>query len=154
MLKKIISGGQTGADIGGLMAGVVLKLETGGTAPCGFMTEKGPRPDQLKGYGLVEGPPDSKIYPIRTRMNVQNSDGTLWMGKTTSPGGKVTLNYTTRYKKPCITNPNFEQLRSWVEEEKIQVLNVAGNRESKNPGIRSATYLLIVRAFISRISEN
>ena len=153
MLRKIISGGQTGADIGGLMAGISLKLETGGTAPCGFTTEKGSRPSQLKSYGLVEGPPDFKIYPIRTRMNVQNSDGTLWMGNPNSPGGKLTLNYAVRYKKPCLINPNFGQLRRWVEEEKIQTLNVAGNRESKTPGIRSATYLVIVGAFRDQASD-
>ncbi len=42
MVRKIISGGQTGADRGGLLAGEALKIETGGTAPPIFMTELGP----------------------------------------------------------------------------------------------------------------
>lgn len=41
-LRKIISGGQTGADQGGLRAGRLLHLETGGTAPHNWMTEQGP----------------------------------------------------------------------------------------------------------------
>ena len=41
MIKKIISGGQTGADRGGLLAGRHLGIETGGTAPPDFITEVG-----------------------------------------------------------------------------------------------------------------
>ena len=40
-LQKIISGGQTGADLGGLMAGKDLNIEIGGTAPIGFLTNQG-----------------------------------------------------------------------------------------------------------------
>lgn len=33
MVTKIISGGQTGADMGGLLAGELLHIPTGGTCP-------------------------------------------------------------------------------------------------------------------------
>ena len=36
MLIKIISGGQTGADMGGLRAGRALNIPTGGSAPHGW----------------------------------------------------------------------------------------------------------------------
>ena len=39
LVTKIISGGQTGGDQGGLQAGKKLGIETGGTAPPGFITE-------------------------------------------------------------------------------------------------------------------
>jgi hypothetical protein len=44
-----------------------------------------------------------------------------------------------RYGKPCLVvdlkpgNPS--SLRTWLEKKQIGVLNVAGPRESKNPGI-------------------
>ena len=40
---KIISGGQTGADKGGLIAAKKANIKTGGIAPKGFMTEAGKR---------------------------------------------------------------------------------------------------------------
>jgi len=53
-VAKIISGGQTGADQGGLNAGLLLGIETGGTAPPRFMTDAGPYtiPNM---FHLVEG---------------------------------------------------------------------------------------------------
>ena len=52
-IKKIISGFQTGADIGGILAAKRLGLETGGTMPKGFRTEDGPRPEFAELYGAV-----------------------------------------------------------------------------------------------------
>ena len=47
-ILRIISGGQTGADQGGLRAGAALGLDTGGWIPFGFRTDTGadcrPRP--------------------------------------------------------------------------------------------------------------
>ena len=39
MLSRIISGGQTGADEGGLMAAALLGIPTGGWMPRGFLRE-------------------------------------------------------------------------------------------------------------------
>jgi len=132
VVRKIISGGQTRADRGGLLAGELLGIETGGTAPPGFMTEIGPDLS-LKKLGLVEGEPDPKIFPKRTRKNVEDSDGTLLMGNIDSPGSKLTLRYCNELDKPRIINPTPSGLRWWLTAYKIEILNVAGNRESKNP---------------------
>ena len=134
-VSKIISGGQTGADQGGLEAGKVLGIETGGTAPPNFLTEDGPNPSLLKKYGLVEGPPDPSKYPKRTKLNVKDSSGTVIFGNTGSPGSKLTVRYCLQYNKPFILNPTSRSLRHWIEENNIVVLNVAGNRETKSPGI-------------------
>ena len=72
-LKKIISGGQTGGDFGGLLAGKELGLLTGGTAPKGYLTDAGPNL-KLKDYGLEEGEYDPKTYPKRTMKNVDAAD--------------------------------------------------------------------------------
>jgi hypothetical protein len=42
---RVISGGQTGVDRIGLQAAVAMGLETGGTAPKGYMTDEEIDPD-------------------------------------------------------------------------------------------------------------
>lgn len=146
-LHKILSGGQSGADQGGLEGAYLLGIATGGTAPKLYRTDEGCKPELLRDkYGLKESP--YWTYPPRTEENVKDSDGTLWVGNTNSPGFKLTSSLCIRkYGKPWIENPSPESLAKWVEENKIEVLNVAGNRESKNLGIYERTKNLIISAF-------
>ena len=140
---KIISGGQTGADQGGLQAAIDLGIETGGTAPKGYRTEVGPNLLLRDLYHLVESP--YSAYPPRTKANADEADGTVWSGSIGSPGYWCTKK--AAINKPWIENPSPEVLRDWVTGNKILVLNVAGNRESTNPGIFAKTRKLIVEAF-------
>ncbi len=147
MIRKIISGGQTGADQGGLRAGVSLGLLTGGVAPPRFMTATGQNPSLLRDtYGLVEGDADPSVYRLRTIRNVQDSQGTLWVGREASPGGQLTIGTANSLGRPYICNPSIEDLCSWLSSYGIEVLNVAGNREHTNPGIDEATYMLVREA--------
>lgn len=147
MVVKIISGGQTGADQGGLLAGRILGLTTGGTAPPGFWTDDGCNLDLKSVFGLVESAPDPRTYPIRTLRNVQDSDGTLLVGITSSPGTRLTMRYCRQFGKPYVENPSPNELRLWVEENSVSVLNVAGNRERINPGVAGRTIRLLLDAF-------
>ena len=52
-LTKIISGGQTGADMGALLAARDLGMESGGVAPKGWRTEDGPQETLLLSFGLI-----------------------------------------------------------------------------------------------------
>ena len=72
MIKKIISGGQTGADRAILDFALKFFKPYGGWIPKGRITEDGPLPDK---YQLQEMPTSS--YPKRTEQNVIDSDGTL-----------------------------------------------------------------------------
>ena len=131
-VKKIISGGQVGADLLGLEVGKELGLETGGTAPPGFITTKGKQPDLLKGYGLIEGETDPKIYRKRTIKNVQDSDGTvIFADKPSSPGTNLTISAAKKNNKPYILNPTASELKEWMSKYNIETLNVAGNRAMK-----------------------
>lgn len=151
MLKKIISGGQTGADQGALHGARLAGLETGGTAPLEFRTELGPNSDLLKRYNLTES--QDSLYLPRTIRNVLDSDGTLLIGDPTSPGSAATIKICDRYKKASAVlslaetkdNEVLLEAVSWLRINKIKTLNVAGNRESKNPGIYRATSDFIVR---------
>ncbi len=146
VVKKIISGGQTGADQAGLEAGKRLGLETGGTAPPGWITSAGPQEEKLRAYGLVEGVPDRSVFRLRTIANVRNSDGTVWFGNVRSPGGQLTLNECRRQSKPFSVNPSAFELRLWLAGRKPSVLNIAGNRESTNPGIYERTIAVLMEA--------
>ena len=150
MLTKIISGGQTGADQGALHGARLAGLETGGAAPKGYWTEDG-RSNLLKGYGLIET--SATGYIPRTRINVMNSDGTLIFGDPESPGSNLTIKYCNELKKPFRIvlwrrdkpRPDiYSSVVQWVEMNNIKTLNVAGNRESRNLGIRDATSSFVV----------
>jgi hypothetical protein len=41
---------------------------------------------------------------------------------------------------------SLEEFRSWMDHHRIEVLNVAGNRESEKPGIAEFTRALLVNA--------
>jgi hypothetical protein len=141
MLTKIISGGQTGADLGGLRAGKQLGLATGGCIPRGFPTEDGPKPDLAREFGLREH--TSPNYPPRTRANVKDSEGTLRFARNfESRGERCTLKFIEQYGKPSLdididNPPAMEDVRGWLRTNKIKVLNVAGNTEKQAPGIET-----------------
>ena len=72
MLRKIISGGQTGADRAGLDFAIEKGLGHGGYVPRGRKAEDGRIDDRCN---LVELSTSS--YPARTRRNIEESDGTV-----------------------------------------------------------------------------
>ncbi|WP_289791708.1 putative molybdenum carrier protein [Chlorogloeopsis sp. ULAP01] len=146
----VISGGQTGADMGGLIGAALLGLPTGGTAAAEWVTENGANPN-LQKYGLIEGEKGSsavETYNKRTIKNIRNSDGTAIFGNINSPGSRFTAKVVQDMGKPILHVPTetalndkptaARQLRDFVEKNNIQTLNISGNRESKAPGLQAA----------------
>jgi hypothetical protein len=141
MLVKVISGGQTEADQGGLRAAKVAGVPTGGYAPRGWLTEAGPAP-WLVDYGLTECvAPD---YPARTRRNVLAAHAVLWFGNPHSPGGRLTLRLAQEANIDVfvvIAESTPQDVARWLRgvvfpgNESGTVLMVAGNRESSCLGI-------------------
>lgn len=128
---RIISGGQSGADRGGLEIAHAMGIETGGTAPLGYRTEYGPCLALRDVFGLVESP--SPHYPARTLANVRDADLTVIFGTVHPTGGsQETINFCQVISCPYIVNPTPEQLRSALLSFGVEILNVAGNRHSKN----------------------
>jgi hypothetical protein len=82
MIKKIISGGQTGADRAALDVAIKLSIPHGGWIPTSRKAEDGILPEI---YGLKEMPTAS--YPARTEQNVIDSDGTLIIARGKLTGG-------------------------------------------------------------------
>jgi hypothetical protein len=153
---RIISGGQTGADTGALLAARELGVESGGFAPKGWLTENGPRRALLKSFGLIEC--EEGGYPARTRRNVAASDGTLLVGQYEGGGSRLTYEAAQELSKPlfllaCANPPHtksdelrVEEFRYWLEDHHIETLNVAGNRESEIPGIAEFTRTFLLNA--------
>ena len=147
MIKKIISGGQTGVDQAALDATRAFDMPHGGWIPKGRLTEDGPLPE---GYNLKEMPTDS--YPEHTKQNVIDSDGTLIISHGVLTGGSLfTQNLAYKHKKPCLyidldkicILSAARKILDWINETTIEVLNVAGPRASKDPHIYEAAEKLI-----------
>lgn len=143
VIRKVVSGGQTGADIAGLEAARDMQIETGGYAPLGYRTENGSN-GSLKQFGVVQH--QDRNYYGRTKANIEISDGTVVFGKPSS-GSSMTQNICQALHKPCIVNPDLVDIIKWIQHYNIGILNVAGNRESVNPGIHMRTKLFLSRVF-------
>jgi hypothetical protein len=120
-----------------------LGYETGGTAPRGYKTSIGPDPT-LKEFGVIEHASDR--YPPRTIQNVRNADATVWFGNERTSGGKLTIGTARKLAKQLLINPTARDLRAWIIENKIRVLNVAGDRETNNPGIQTRVEEILLQA--------
>lgn len=142
--EKIISGGQTGADMGGLLAGRDLGIKTGGWAPKGWITEAGPNL-ALREYGLIQH--SSPNYPPRTRMNIINSDVTVLFGDMQSAGSRLVIGICEEDCVPYLLNPDAEELREFCRLWEVETLNVAGNRASKDATIEGRVREIVRAAF-------
>jgi len=148
---KVISGGQTGADLGGVIAGSKFGYETGGCMPKGFKNETGNNPLLAKLYGMYEHKSDK--YPPRTYENCKMSDGTIRFATDFDSRGEIcTFNAIKQYNKPYIdvdvNEPRaIEEIVEWIREKNIKVLNVAGNRESTSPGTCNFVIDFLMKVF-------
>ena len=149
---RIISGGQTGADQGALIAAHKLGIATGGTAPKGWWTETGCQEKLMRRFGLVECAEPG--YEARTRQNVNDADGTLIVGSDATGGTALTATVARHLRKPLFfvpfpetSPPLVEEFRHWLKQHGVRTLNVAGNRESDRPGIAEFTKAFLWSAF-------
>ena len=144
ILKKIISGGQTGVDRAALDAALELGIPCGGWCPKSRRAEDGAIPDH---YPLQETA--SFDYRVRTEKNVDQSDGTLILTWGPPVGGTaLTIRLAKRRHKPyCIVDLSMDgdpaKVKEWVQEQKVRILNVAGPREGEAPGIHSRALLFL-----------
>ncbi|MCU0539134.1 MAG: putative molybdenum carrier protein [Desulfobacterales bacterium] len=147
MIAKIISGGQTGVDRAALDAAIRLGIPHGGWIPKGRLTEDGPLPAS---YALVETA--SAVYAERTEKNVIDADGTLIISRGALSGGsEVTREMAVKHGRPWL-HVDLErmsafhaalEIRRWIDENRVAILNVAGPRASKDPSIYTSALALI-----------
>jgi hypothetical protein len=151
MIKKVISGGQTGVDRAGLDAAVNAGIPIGGYCPKDRRAEDGVIPEH---YPMIEM--DSPESCFRTEKNVIESDGTLILNKgILSEGTKLTHDFTVKYGKPSLIvqldsdEIRPEQVIRWINGQFISVLNIAGPRELKcSEGIYDEAFAYLEKIFI------
>jgi hypothetical protein len=154
IFSKIISGGQTGVDRAALDVALELGIPCGGWCPQGRKAEDGPIDPK---YPLKETL--SPNYQHRTEKNLREADGTLILTKGPVSGGtSFTIQLAIEYRKPHLIIDLDDKLgplmvRDWGEKNQIEVLNVAGPRESKVPGIHDRTVDFLKKVLTGTATE-
>ena len=148
-ILRLVSGGQTGADRAALDVAIELGIDYGGWCPAGGWAEDFPSPP-----GLLEHYPklreaDSADPDVRTRLNVMDSDATLIVRQFVgaSPGSDLTLQIAQEMQRPVlVTDGDAGVLVAWLGElGDALTLNVAGPRESTQPGSYERTRRLLLK---------
>ncbi len=157
-VKRIISGAQTGADRAALDFALEYEIPCGGWVPTGRQAEDGPIPDRYGVWEMEDGG-----YPERTEKNVLESDGTLILSHGELTGGSLsTREWAEKHARPCL-HIDFNRslafdaaidVNDWMSEHRVEVLNIAGPRASKDGEIYPAVFKLLETVFyVSIISD-
>lgn len=138
MLEKIISGGQTGADRAALDAALEHGFPIGGSCPAGRKAEDGPIDPHYLLKEIAGG------YRARTRQNVKDADGTaVFYSGYLGGGTEQTVAFCIRANKPyklldielVSVEHATDAVLSFISDYDVQVLNVAGPRQSGCPAV-------------------
>ena len=165
ILKKIISGGQTGVDIAALDAAIDCGIEHGGWIPKGRKTEDGPLHPR---YRLLQT--DSRDYKVRTEKNVALSDatflfsyGSMYKMLNRSSGTRLTYNLARKLNKPYLYVDltvmdkvfcNSYNAACWIKDGEFKILNIAGPRASREPNIYYDTHKFLMETFKTLLNEH
>ncbi|MFH1727117.1 MAG: putative molybdenum carrier protein [Pseudomonadota bacterium] len=149
-IEKIVSGAQTGVDRAALDVAMKLGIAHGGWVPKNRLAEDGEIDNK---YNVKET--NTSDYAHRTIQNIINSDATLILSKGKISGGSAyTLFKAKEHKKPVLwlkINKNQDRaivkICQWLNENKPKILNLAGPRESKEPGIYDVSFDFLIRLF-------
>ena len=150
MVKKIVSGGQTGADRAALDFAIKHNIPHGGWVPKYRAAEDGKVPDV---YELQEMPTQS--YSRRTEQNAIDSDGTVIISHGRLRGGSAfAAKMAKKHDRPWLhldmaklaVDKAGRRLQKWVDDNSISVLNLAGPRQSSDPAIYDVTMKVLEAA--------
>ncbi len=182
MLVKVVSGGQTGADMAGLFAARQAGLQTGGTAPPNYLTENGCQAQLLSSFGLVALPEKlasvAAGYVRRSIANVINSDATVAFRTRPSSGTDKTIGYCIhkewKVSSKVITTDDFWEfnagfkpvlvivnmgplaksaLLKFIRSNRIQILNVAGHRDDSSGGWQKSVESFLLDVFSELLKD-
>jgi hypothetical protein len=154
MLRRVVSGGQTGADRAALDVAQEHGLQTGGWVPKGRLAEEGRIPDRYTGLRETE----SADPAVRTVWNVRDSDATLIVSHGPLSGGSLlTFQEATRLSRPVLHldltalahADAVARLQKWLHAVDPATLNVAGPRASHDAAIGEGVAALL-RAVLPR----
>jgi hypothetical protein len=147
MLKKIISGGQVGADQAALDAAIKCNFPHGGWIQRGRNTQNGILPEK---YHLIEMPVSG--YKERIEQNVVESDGTVIISHGNLSGGAdYSRKMARKHNRPYVhidlsqapAANSSSGINTWIIENTIEVLNVTGSRTSEDGDVYKDTVGII-----------
>ncbi len=151
-IKRIVSGGQTGADRGAFDFALANGLDFGGFVPRGRRAEDGGIPEKYT--NLVET--KTQNYSKRTRLNIINSDTTIIFSHGNLRGGSLlTKQLADELQKPVL-HINFLKLSEEKAIRKVEnfllangceILNIAGPRASGDQQIYNKTREFLTNLF-------
>nr|WP_261360650.1 putative molybdenum carrier protein [Aeoliella straminimaris] len=154
----IVSGGQTGADRAALDFAIEHYLPHAGWCPRGRRAEDGAIDER---YQLRET--SSGSYHVRTRQNVEDTDGTLVFSIAEQPSGgtALTIRLAHEVAKPLLhlareahscpgtaeaIRHDAGELNAFIVEHNVRRLNVAGPRASQEPTVASYVWSVLAAA--------
>lgn len=145
----IVSGGQTGADRGAIDAAIEMGVPYCGWCPAGRLAEDGVIPNYIK---LTET--NSTDYLLRTEVNVAFAGSVVvFTGGPLDGGSFRTVEFAKKQGKPYLwldlntaVNPAALTLQ-FLLQYPVRYLMVAGNRESKAPGLQRRVKEVMMSVF-------
>jgi hypothetical protein len=157
VIRKIISGGQIGADQAALDVAIKLGFPHGGWIQKGRKTQSGILPAK---YQLKELP--TAGYKRRIEQNVIDSDGTVIISHGEPTGGaEYSRKMADKHRRPCLhvdlkessTFVIASKINTWVLENNIEVLNVTGSRASEDSTIYKDTMDIVEGSILLGLVE-
>ena len=151
---KIISGGQTGVDRAALDVALKNGIDCGGWCPTGRLDEVGRIPDRYPLKELEHGG-----FTERTLQNVKDSEGTVIIySEKLSGGTEQTVRFCVEQKRPheridasrISIEDAAKSIADLIRKHKIDILNVAGPRQSEWPEGYDYVYRAL-EAFVNSI---
>lgn len=149
---KIITGGQTGVDRAALDTAISLGIDYGGYIPKGRKAEDGKIDEKYDKLTEL----DTEDYKARTEKNAVESDATIIFTSGKPTGGTAyTIKCLKKHKKEYLLidikdktdDEIITAIKYWLTTYKPEVLNIAGPRESKAPGIYKKVFEILKEAF-------
>lgn len=151
-IRRIISGGQTGADRAAFDFALENKIEIGGFIPKNRAAEDGRISEKYP--NLIETETENPAQ--RTELNVINSDAILIVSHGELRGGsKLTAEFAEKHRKPFLhvdfsastIDEAIEKANAWLASIECEALNIAGARASEDADIYAKTreFLLKLR---------
>jgi predicted Rossmann fold nucleotide-binding protein DprA/Smf involved in DNA uptake len=134
---KIISGGQTGVDRAALDVALQHGIACGGWCPAGRLDEIDTIPARYPMQELRQGG-----FAERTRQNVSESDGTVIVYDRQLGGGSAeTVRFCRELNRPhelidssiVSAETAADLIRVFLAKHQIDILNIAGPRQSQWP---------------------
>jgi hypothetical protein len=153
LVTKVYSGGQTGVDRAALDFAIKHNIVCGGWCPAGRIAEDGNIP---KNYPLQET--ESSDYGERTKKNILDSDGTLVLvpslpiPNNITDGTLITIQICKEVRKPLFIAAvsdfdSIHEVVTWLKDNNIKIVNIAGPRESQSQGIYSSAIAYLEKLF-------